>query len=162
MILIGALVLFLLFVGLGFVSHVLWLGTVVVLIVAALHMVRAGLRTDTPTGRFNLRLVTAFRDLLGDVIAARARSGKADLSEVEIDPVAGDGVPANSVMTPGKLDIARRLADEGMSKSEIGRRLGVSRSTVSRYLADERKRTSGRGRSSRTGRGRTTKRSKVA
>jgi hypothetical protein len=38
MLLIVALVLFLLFAGLGFVSHLLWLGLILALIIAVIHM----------------------------------------------------------------------------------------------------------------------------
>ena len=38
MLLIVALVLFLLFAGLGFVSHILWLGLILALIVGLIHM----------------------------------------------------------------------------------------------------------------------------
>jgi hypothetical protein len=38
MLFIVALVLFLLFAGLGFVSHLLWLGLILALIIGAIHM----------------------------------------------------------------------------------------------------------------------------
>ena len=38
MLLVVALILFLLFFGLGFVSHLLWLGLIVALIIGIVHM----------------------------------------------------------------------------------------------------------------------------
>src|SRR5262245_47143010 len=102
--------------------HVLWLGIVVVLALTVIQMVRAGFDDRCPTGRFNLRLASAFRDLLGDVINKRTPARP------------GAPAPGETVMTPEMTDTAREQAARGASKAEIARNLGVSRSTVSRHL----------------------------
>jgi DNA-binding CsgD family transcriptional regulator len=38
-------------------------------------------------------------------------------------------------MTPAKLEQAEEMAAQGASRAEIARKLGVSRSTVSRHLS---------------------------
>lgn len=45
MLLIVALLLFLIFGGLGFVLHILWLGLILALIVVVFHVVTGGRRT---------------------------------------------------------------------------------------------------------------------
>ncbi len=73
MLLLLALVVFLLFAGLGFLSHVLWLGLIASGLLLVLHMWRQGLKRDTPTSRLNVRLIAALRGFLDDILASRAR-----------------------------------------------------------------------------------------
>ena len=169
--------LFLLFAGLGFFAHVLWLGLIASFLLLVGHMVRHGLARGTPTSRLNVRLIAALRGFLDDVLTTKARERDlrekldavpeldaaptkaaaeetdeiADAELVEDEPVrttaAADArrpVVRASVkeraahwraMTPAKLATAEKMADEGATQAQIARKLGVSRSTVSRHLA---------------------------
>jgi hypothetical protein len=73
MLLLLALVVFLLFAGLGFFAHVLWLGLIASVLLLVLHMWRQGLTRGTPTSRLNVRLVAALRGFLDDLLTSRAR-----------------------------------------------------------------------------------------
>jgi hypothetical protein len=65
--------LFLLFAGLGFFAHVLWLGLIASFLLLVWHMVRHGLARGTPTSRLNVRLIAALRGFLDDVLTTKAR-----------------------------------------------------------------------------------------
>jgi DNA-binding transcriptional ArsR family regulator len=167
-----AVVIFLLFMGLGFLSHMLWLGVIASFVLLIGHMVRHGLTGRTPTSRFNVRLVRAFSGFLDDVLESRAReaerSGRVEPmpelgpagDEVTEAEIVEDGRPQEPTrtaaanvrrtevrasvaeraahwraMTPAKLEKAEEMAADGASRAEIARKLGVSRSTVSRHLA---------------------------
>lgn len=73
MLLLLALVVFLLFAGLGFFAHVLWLGLIASVLLLVLHMWRQGLTRGTPTSRLNVRLIAALRGFLDDLLTSRAR-----------------------------------------------------------------------------------------
>ena len=73
MLLLLALVVFLLFAGLGFFAHVLWLGLIASVLLLVLHMWRQGLTRGTPTSRLNVRLVAALRGFLDDVLTSRGK-----------------------------------------------------------------------------------------
>jgi hypothetical protein len=166
-----AVVLFLLFMGLGFLSHMLWLGLIASVLLLVGHMVRHGLAGRTPTSRLNVRLIRAFSGFLDDVLESRARQpGKTATAEpvAELGPGSGDEVTEAEIvdeddvpvktaaattrrpevrvsvaeraahwraMTPTKLAKAEQMAADGASRAEIARKLGVSRSTISRHLA---------------------------
>jgi ATP/maltotriose-dependent transcriptional regulator MalT len=68
-----ALVVFLLFAGLGFFAHVMWLGLVAAFLLLVGHMVRQGLARGTPTSRLNVRLLSALRGYLDDVLTTKTR-----------------------------------------------------------------------------------------
>lgn len=192
MILLVALVLLLLFAGLGFFVHILWLGLVAVAVLLVAHMVHQGLTRNTPTSRLNLRLVAAARGFLDDVLESRARgalpggaergggtrerfrraklkasaraeaestdedlfgedlvhaleAGESEVVDAEIveesqDTDAGSSrAVAQPVMTPAKIAKAAQMERDGMPRSEIARRLGVSRSVLHRHLSEHRK-----------------------
>lgn len=172
MLLVLALVLFLLFAGLGFLSHVLWLGLVASVVVLMLHMMRQGLSRGTPTSRLNVRLVAAARGFLDDVLESRAKKAKleatpadapATAAPAEIDDVLADDnlddvveaevvedaevvaptTPSKAIApvawTKAKAAKAEQLDKQGLPKTEIAKRLGVSRSTLYRHLTDHRK-----------------------
>lgn len=172
MLLFLALVLFLLFMGLGFLSHMLWLGLLASFLVLIGHMVRHGLSGRTPTSRLNVRLVRALSGFLDDVLETRAQEAERGtrVERVpEIGPVTDEVTEAEVVeadgsleaprtaaatmrrpevraavaeraahwraMTPAKLEQAEEMAADGASRAEIARKLGVSRSTISRHLS---------------------------
>lgn len=211
MFLLLALVLFLLFAGLGFVAHIMWLGLIAVALILVVHMVHQGLTRGTPTSRLNIRLVAAARGFLDDILETRVRSGNpavtsgrqrgmaarrarrgrgggaaetgtdlvgtdvlddeldlddADVVEAEIvedtvttkwhsarskskevEPSRGAAQP---VMTPAKLAKAAELEEQGLPRAEIARRLGVSRSTLYRHLAEHRKAAKARARAAKS------------
>jgi hypothetical protein len=171
---------FLLFAGLGFFAHVMWLGLIASFLLLVGHMVRHGLARGTPTSRLNVRLIAALRGFLDDVLTTKARerdlrekldavpeleatpkqAGAADDADevAEAEIVEDDHVPAPKAaaaqvrrpvvrasvkeraahwraMTPAKLAKAEAMSDEGASNAEIARKLGVSRSTISRHLS---------------------------
>lgn len=186
-----ALVVFLLFAGLGFFAHVLWLGLIASTLLLVLHMWRQGLTRDTPTSRFNVRMVAALRGFLDDLLTSRTRQRAArvretadvggtpvrtadagsepartaaaidapalpvgddldaEIHDAEIvedasDDAGSSGGPAAAAqrrahrwraMTPAKIAKAEQMAAAGATQKQIARKLGVSRSTVSRHLA---------------------------
>ena len=197
MIVFVALVLLLLFAGLGFFVHVLWLGLVAVGVLLVAHMVHHGLTRNTPTPRLNLRLVAAARGFLDDVLESRARAalpgaergtgvrerfrrakakaaahvedqtdqdlfgkdlvdaleaGDSDVVDAEIvedgenTDAASPRADAGPVMTPAKIAKAAQMEKEGLPRTEIARRLGVSRSVLHRHLAEHRKAAKARAR----------------
>jgi hypothetical protein len=89
-----ALVVFLLFMGLGFLSHVLWFGLLASVLLLVGHMVRHGLGGGTPTSRFNVRLIRAFSSFLDDVLESRARERE---RATRAEPVAALDPPADEV-----------------------------------------------------------------
>ncbi|GAA0608557.1 hypothetical protein GCM10009547_08140 [Sporichthya brevicatena] len=170
MLLLLALVVFLLFAGLGFFAHVFWLGLLAAALLLVLHMWREGLARETPTSRFNVRLVAAFRGFLDDLLSSRARQRaarvreSADAGTRTAAPVGTPALPPGDdldaeiqdaeivedeaqtavakrranrwrAMTPAKIAQAQEMADAGATQKQIARKLGVSRSTVSRHLA---------------------------
>ncbi|HUR73291.1 MAG TPA: helix-turn-helix domain-containing protein [Sporichthya sp.] len=110
MLLLLALVVFLLFAGLGFFAHVLWLGLVAAVLLLCVHMWRQGLARDTPTSRLNVRLVAALRGFLDDLLTTRAR-------ERQLQQAAGGSVDAElaiSELPSGLGDILdAEIVDEG-------------------------------------------------
>ena len=140
MLLIGALVIFLLFTGLGFVSHILWLGLLVGAVLLVFHLLRSGVDTATPGGRLNLRLLAAARGYLDDVITAEGRRTRRTRRAAK---AAGNrsgtsgATRSGSVMTPAKIEAARELADAGLGATAIAQEIGVSRSTVYRYVSGD-------------------------
>lgn len=102
MLLLLALVVFLLFAGLGFFAHVLWLGLIASVLLLVVHMWRQGLTKSTPTSRLNVRLVAALRGFLDDLLTSRSRErelkeqGRTTRVDAELDlpalPVGSDDI----------------------------------------------------------------------
>lgn len=68
-----ALLVAIVFLGLGFLSHVLWIGVLVGLLVAAVRLGRAGLNPSDPAGRMNINMLDAVGRYLVET-TSRARS----------------------------------------------------------------------------------------
>lgn len=90
-----AIVVFLLFMGLGFVSHMLWLGGIASVLLLIAHMVRHGLAGRTPTSRLNIALIRAFSGFLDDVVEARASEAR-EMSHAEPVTEVGAGTNADT------------------------------------------------------------------
>lgn len=89
-----------------------------------------GLHTDGPMGKAMLTIMAAFAQLERDTIRERTRAGLA--------AAAANGRKGGR---PRKVDDAdaakaRSLRDKGITATDIGKMLGVSRATVYRYLAE--------------------------
>lgn len=85
--------------------------------------------TTTPMGRALFGIVAVFAQLRVDTIRENTRRGLAKAR-------AADGRVGGrpTVMTPERVEQARRMRIEGKSLADIGRVLGVGASSVSRSL----------------------------
>ena len=88
-----------------------------------------GLHTDGPMGTAMLTIMAAFGQLERDTMIERTRAGLA---------AAANGRKGGR---PRKVDDAaaakaRQLREKGITATDIGKMLGVSRATVYRYLSD--------------------------
>ncbi len=89
--------------------------------------------TTTPGGRLVFHMAAAFAQFERDLIRERAKAG---LAAARAKGRRG-GRP--TVMTPERLKAAKAMQAQGATFAEIGRTLGVSRSTISRALNKSRK-----------------------
>ena len=81
----------------------------------------------TPSGRALAGMLAVFAEFERDILRDRVKAG--------IDQARKDGKPHGRPMTVGKLvPEMKQLHDDGLSKREIARRLGVSRTSVIRLL----------------------------
>lgn len=87
--------------------------------------------TTTPMGRALFGIVAVFAQLRVDTIRQNTLDG---LARARAQGRVG-GRPV--VMTPERVDQARRMNADGLAQREIARILGVSRSSVQRALASE-------------------------
>jgi DNA invertase Pin-like site-specific DNA recombinase len=89
-----------------------------------------GLHTDGPMGKAMLTIMAAFAQLERDTMIERTRAGLA--------AAAANGRKGGR---PRKVDVAdaakaRSLREKGITATDIGKMLGVSRATVYRYFAE--------------------------
>jgi DNA invertase Pin-like site-specific DNA recombinase len=94
----------------------------------ALVVLHQGIDTSTPAGRLTFHVLAALGEFVADLIGENTREG---LAAAKARGRVG-GRP--TVMTPGKLAVARQLADQGVQPAEIARTIGVGRATVYRHL----------------------------
>ena len=81
----------------------------------------------TPSGRALAGMLAVFAEFERDILRDRVKAG--------IDRARKDGKPHGRPMTAGKLvPEMKQLRKDGLSKREIARRLGVSRTSVIRLL----------------------------
>lgn len=114
---------FLLFAGLGFFAHVMWLGLIASFLLLVGHMVRHGLARDTPTSRLNVRLIAALRGFLDDVLTAKAREREDATPELGAAPVK-DQPPDES----DEVAEAELVEDEGVEAEGVA--AGAARRTA--------------------------------
>ena len=81
----------------------------------------------TPSGRALAGMLAVFAEFERDILRDRVKAG--------IDQARKDGKPHGRPMTAGKLvPEMKQLRKNGLSKREIAKRLGVSRTSVIRWL----------------------------
>ena len=81
----------------------------------------------TPSGRALAGMLAVFAEFERDILRDRVKA--------EIDQARKDGKPHGRPMTAGKLvPEMKQLRKDGLSKREIAKRLGVSRTSVIRLL----------------------------
>jgi DNA invertase Pin-like site-specific DNA recombinase len=94
----------------------------------ALKIVDMGIDTGTPTGRLFLNIVGSIAEFEREIMIERQREG--------IAAAKADGKYKGRAPTARrKADDIRKLAAEGINKTEIARRLGVGERSVYRMLA---------------------------
>jgi DNA invertase Pin-like site-specific DNA recombinase len=88
-----------------------------------------GLHTEGPMGKAMLTIMAAFAQLERDTMVERTRAG--------LVAAAANGRKGGRPRKVGDADAAkaRGLRDKGITATDIGKMLGVSRATVYRYLA---------------------------
>jgi len=84
--------------------------------------------TTTPMGRALFGIVAVFAQLRVDTIRQNTRAG------LDTARARGKTLGRPPVMTDEKLDTARQLLADGMSKTAAARTVGVSRPTLYRHL----------------------------
>ena len=85
------------------------------------------LDVTTPSGRALAGMLAVFAEFERDILRDRVKAG--------IDQARKDGKPHGRPMTAGKLvPEMKQLRKEGLSKREIAKRPGVSRTSVIRWL----------------------------
>ena len=83
-----------------------------------------------PSGRALAWMLAVFAEFDRDILRDRVKAG--------IDQARKDGKPHGRPMTAGKLvEEMKQLRKDGLSKREIAKRLGVSRTSVIRLLRPE-------------------------
>lgn len=104
----------------------------------ALRSLRDGITTETKSaaGRLQLHLFAALAEHERDLIQERTAAGLASAAQRG----RRGGRPA--VMTPAKLNAARRMRDAGDSLAAIAAALDVAKTTVRRHLEHQDERTS--------------------
>ena len=81
----------------------------------------------TPSGRALAGMLAVFAEFERDILRDRVKAG--------IEQARKDGKPHGRPMTAGKLvPEMKQLRKDGLSKREIAKRLGVSRTSVIRWL----------------------------
>jgi DNA invertase Pin-like site-specific DNA recombinase len=91
--------------------------------------------TTTPAGRLMLTILGGLAEFERSLIRERTTEGRSRAK------TAGKHLGRPPLLTREQQQDAHRYANEGMMHKEIGKRLRVSRSTVSRFLARQRGQT---------------------
>ena len=87
-----------------------------------------GIDTTTPAGRFFFHVMASLAQMERELIAERTRAG------LQAAKKRGRIGGRKRLMTPGKVDSARRLLDSGMAPREVAQNLGVSIPTLYRWV----------------------------
>jgi DNA invertase Pin-like site-specific DNA recombinase len=87
-----------------------------------------GIDTTTPAGRFFFHVMASLAQMERELIAERTKAGL--LAAKQRGRIGG----RKRLMTPGKVDSARRLLESGMAPREVAQNLGVSIPTLYRWV----------------------------
>lgn len=87
-----------------------------------------GIDTTTPTGRFFFHIMASMAQMERELIAERTRAG------LNAARQRGRIGGRKRVMTPGKLESARKLLSDGMPARDVAESLGVSVATLYRWV----------------------------
>jgi DNA invertase Pin-like site-specific DNA recombinase len=87
-----------------------------------------GIDTTTPAGRFFFHIMASLAQMERELLAERTQAGLAAARR------RGRVGGRKRRMTPGKVESARTLLKEGMSRQDVARNLGVSIPTLYRWV----------------------------
>jgi DNA invertase Pin-like site-specific DNA recombinase len=87
-----------------------------------------GIDTTTPAGRFFFHVMASLAQMERELIAERTKAGL--IAAKKRGRIGG----RRRLMTPGKVDSARRLLESGMAPREVAQNLGVSIPTLYRWV----------------------------
>jgi DNA invertase Pin-like site-specific DNA recombinase len=87
-----------------------------------------GVDTTTPGGRFFFNIMASFAEMERELMLERTNAGLAAAKR------AGRVGGRKLVMTPTKLDAARKLLDAGTPPKDVANSVGVSVATLYRHL----------------------------
>jgi hypothetical protein len=107
MLMLVCLLLAVLFVGLGFVYHVLWVAAVVGLVIAGFRLGRAGLNPADPAGRMNIGVL----DAVGRYLVEVTHRARGNARRPAAGPVAVPVEPLRSVVAGEQRDVPPDPAD---------------------------------------------------
>ncbi|MDA3807943.1 MAG: recombinase family protein [Thiomicrorhabdus sp.] len=86
-----------------------------------------GVDTSTPSGRFFFHVMASLAQMERELLVERTKAGLTAARE------RGRVGGRKRVMTPSKLEAAKKLLDEGMPPKEVAQNLGVSIPTLYRW-----------------------------
>ena len=86
-----------------------------------------GIDTSTPSGRFFFHVMASLAQMERELLVERTKAGLTAARE------RGRVGGRKRVMTPSKLEAAKKLLDEGMPPKEVAQNLGVSIPTLYRW-----------------------------
>jgi DNA invertase Pin-like site-specific DNA recombinase len=87
-----------------------------------------GIDTTTPAGRFFFHVMASLAQMERELIAERTKAGL--IAAKKRGRIGG----RRRLLTPGKVDSARRLLESGMAPREVAQNLGVSIPTLYRWV----------------------------
>lgn len=93
-----------------------------------LYLAREGFDTSTPAGEMFLQMVGAFAQFERSILIERVKAG------MERAAARGKHLGRPSKLTEDRRQLIERLQQEGTSRKDIAKLLGVSRSTLYRWL----------------------------
>jgi DNA invertase Pin-like site-specific DNA recombinase len=100
------------------------------------HSLTDGIDTSTPAGRFFFHVMASLAQMERELLIERTRAGLAAAKE------RGRVGGRKRLMTPTKLEAAKKLLDEGMPPKEVAQNLTVSVPTLYRWCPASSRHTS--------------------
>lgn len=119
MMLLLGLVVVIAFLGLGFLSHIFWIGVLVGLVLIVFQQMRAGLDPGRPAGRLNIRLLSSFGRYLEETTDRAVKRAPVVTDAIEADP---QPVPVFERAAPAVAPAAAPTADgsQNQARQELG------------------------------------------